>query len=234
MFRKLSLIFVGFFCTGLFAAHAASMPITQQSSPSSQEEINRDRFSFSIANPNTIEPKKFLFELRPGQSGEDSVYLKNSSDVPLKFELYGADGTKTAQGSFALETKDQQKDDVGKWINFNEKEVNLNPGEAKKVKFRIEIPNDAKEGTYKGGVAAEKTKKDAGNPNVTIAVRIGIGVDVSVTAKPQPVPKQYEEVTENPFFQGYFWASLGLFIVSAGALAWSYVQEKKPKKHRHK
>jgi hypothetical protein len=238
MFKKLCLLFVGFFCSGLFIAQAAEPTIVngnQQTFSTQQnveQQINEDRFNFVIANPNTIDPKKFIFELKPGETSSDEVYVKNASDVPLKFSLYGADGTKTAQGSFALRTKNEPLKDVGKWITFDEKEITLQPGEYKKVKFHLEVPSGTPEGTYSGGVAAEKSKPETGNPNVTIAVRIGLRVDVKVTSNPHPASKKYADVVGNPFYQVYFWASLGLFLVSAGALGWSYYSDKKSPKRR--
>lgn len=220
MLKKLSFLLVGFFCSGLLVAHAA--------------QPNEDRFNFFIANPNTVEPKKFMFELKPGETGSDYAIVKNVSDVPLKFSLYGSDGTRTAQGSFALETKSEESQEVGKWITFDDKELTLNPGEYRKVKFHVQVPADAAEGTYSGGVSAEKTRPDAQNPNVTIAVRISLRVDVKVTVAPHPVAKKYADLGENPFYQVYFWASLGLFVVSAGALGWSFYSDRKTAHHKRK
>ncbi len=219
MLKKLSFLLVGFFCSGLFVAQA---------------QANEDRFNFIIANPNTTEPKKFMFELKPGETGSDYAIVKNISDIPLKFSLYGSDGTQTAQGSFALKTKGEKALEVGKWITFDDKELTLNPGEYKKVKFHVTVPGDATEGTYSGGVSAEKTRPDAGNPNVTIAVRIALRVDVKVTATPHAAAKKYADLAENPFYQVYFWASLGLFVVSAGALGWSFYSDRKTSTHKRK
>jgi len=228
-------------------AHAESFtmtPLTQATTVESQQmgqtlgkplqfggtqQLNNDNFNFVIANPNTVDPKKFLFEINPGQSARDSVLVKNNCDVPLKFNLYGADETRSAQGSFALKTKSEPAMTVGKWINFDEKEFTLAPGETKRAYFSVNIPAGTPEATYSGGVAAEKTSADTKNPNVIIAVRIGIRVDVKVTSNPQPIQKKYTEVTSNPLFQAYFLASLALFIGSAILLGWTYL---KGKKHR--
>lgn len=236
MLKKLCFIAVGFFCSGLFAAQAAT---TQQVLPTPQDaatqqvqptlaRTNEDSFNFVIANPNTIDPKRFIFELKPGGKTDDYVYVKNASDVPLKFNLYGSDGTQSNKGSFALKTKTEPKGNVGKWITFDEPELTLLPGETQKIKFTIAIPSDAKEGSYSGGISAEKSRPDAGNPNIIIAVRIALRVDVKVTSTPQPIEKKYADIGGNPFFQAYFWASLGLFVVSAGALGWSYYSNRKP------
>lgn len=226
-------------------AHAESFTLTQplsrttnsqQSASGSQQtgktlgntqQINNDNFNFVIANPNTIDPKKFIFEVKPGQTARDSVLVKNSSGVPLKFNLYGADETRSAQGSFAIKTKNEEAKTIGKWITFDEKEFTLAAGETKKVNFTLSVAEGTPEGTYSGGLAAEKTSADTKNPNVIIAVRIGLRVDVKVTSNPQPVPKKYSGIAENPLFQVYFLASAALFIGSAVLLGWTYLKNKK-------
>jgi hypothetical protein len=233
MLKRLSLFLVGLFCWGVMMGAAAQTP--PQMLPlriGTQQVLNRDSFNFVFANPYTIDPKRFIFELKPGEKAEDYALVKNASDIPLKFSLYGADGTKTAQVSFALKTKAQEGSEVGKWITFDQQEMVLQPGEGQRIKFSVEIPSGTAYGTYSGGVAAEKTRPDIQNTNIIIAVRIGLRVDVKVTSDPKPVPKQFAEpTTVKPFFQGYFWASLILFLLSAGALAWSYFSEKKPQHH---
>lgn len=238
MFKKFSFLFVGLICSVLCLGQANAQ--TQQSnsdtqlSVSSQQQIpNNDAFNFVIANPNTVDPKKFIFEIKPGEQNSDYVYVKNASSVPLHFSLYGVDGTQTAQGSFALKTKNETKQQVGKWITFDNPEIDLQPGEIQKEKFTIAIPSDTPEGNYSGGVAAEKVKPDSVNPSVLIAVRIGLRVDVKVTANPQPVTKQNADVTDNSWFQSYFWISLIAFIISVALLGWSYLGNKKTKKGRH-
>jgi len=205
---------------------------TQQTQQATQP--NTDKFVFVIANPNTNEPKKFIFELKPGQQARDSVIVKNEADVPLTFSLYGADGTKTKQGTFALCTKNEQPKDIGKWITFDQKEITLNPGEQRLINFIISIPSDTPLGDYSGGVAAEKSQADTNNPSLIIAVRIGLRVDVKVTDNPQPITKKYSVISNNPFFQVYFWASLLLFVASAGVLVWAYIKEKRQKKKHWK
>lgn len=238
MHKKLCLLLAGFFCSGLFIAQAATTQQTQASAGAGQTQmqspVNQDKFNFVIANPNNIDPKRFIFELKPGTQNSDFVYVKNAADVPLKFSLYGTDGTKTATGTFALKTKNETQENVGKWTTFDEPEFTLQPGEIRKEKFTIAIPTNAPEGSYSGGLAAEKSKADLNNPNVIIAVRIGIRVDVKVTANPQTITKKYPDVGGNPFFQAYFWASLGLFVLSAGALGWSYYKEKPKHAGKHK
>ena len=233
MFKKVSFLAVGLICSVFWFAQAKAQTQTHQvfaaqtqnslesSAPTAM--TNDDSFNFVIANPNTVDPKKFLFELKPGDKTSDYVYIKNNASIPLHFNLYGVDGTKTTQGSFALKTKNETQTNLGKWITFDNAEVDVQPGETKKEKFTVNIPPETPQETYSGGVAAEKVKADNNNPNILIAVRIGLRVDVKVTKNPQPIAKKYNDITDNSWFQGYFWLSVVAFVISAGLLGWSYL-----------
>lgn len=200
--------------------------------PGKVDKPNEDQFSFTIANPNQTDPQKFRFELKPGESAQDYGYVKNLSDIDLSINLYGADETTTNEGGFSLKTKDQGQNQVGSWITFEEKNFTLKPQEIKKVKFTINVPPNIALGEYHGGVAAEKTKPDSHNPNITIAVRIGLRVDVKVTPAPQPIPKQYAE-KENPVAaQWLLWISLTLFLGSGSLMIWERHKSKPTHRRR--
>lgn len=193
---------------------------------------NEDQFSFTIANPNRTDPQKFLFELKPGESAQEYGYIKNLSAIDLAINLYGADETTTNEGSFSLKSKDQPQNQVGTWITFEEKNVVLKPQEVKRVKFTLSVPKNTPLGEYHGGVAAEKTKPDSQNPNITIAVRIGLRVDVKVTDTPQPIAKQYGETEKTTGAQWLFWISLVLFLGSGSLMIWQWYGSKSTHKRR--
>ncbi len=208
---------------------------------------NHDSFSVAIANPNTINPRSFIFELRPGEKSEDFLIIQNNADVNLSFELYAADSTKSQEGSFAVKTKQQASENIGQWIHFEKPHLTLEPGKAEMLKFLVDIPSSAAPGKYKGGIATEKQKQAADNAAVTIATRIIEPVEIRVTESPNPVPKKLKITPElkpgaahwfsdwfsNWIFswpsgwpQWYFWGSLTLFIISLGLLLWSHFHGK--------
>lgn len=190
-----------------------------------------DGFTIIPAYPNTINPRKFIFELKPGEKTEDYVSIKNLSDQNAHFLLYGADSTLSNQGTLAYKTRQNGGEGEGKWVSFQPSGIDLGPQETKLVKFTIETPKDTNFGDYKFGIAMEKSRPDANNPNITIATRVILHGEVKITNEPKTVPKLSAPAVTKPQISGwqsyYFWISLGLFMISLTILAWTIFRQKK-------
>lgn len=192
--------------------------------PNDIANIRSEGFTIVPANPNTINSRKFIFEIRPGESSNDFVSVQNLSNQPVKFLLYGADPTFSAQGTPAYKTRQSGGNGEGSWIKFDNQEFTLQPNEQRIERFTITVPKEAELGEHRAGITIEKSKADVNNPNITIATRVILHADIKVTLDPQPVPKMDGSfsasiVAEKPSWQTYyFWISLALFLISLTAL----------------
>jgi len=213
-------------------------PTEEQPLEVTAQPFNNEGFTITPANPNTINPRKFLFELKPGDQADDFVEIRNLSGSEQTFLLYGADPTFSAQGTPAYKTRQAGGSAEGAWVKFEEPEVVLGPDETKIAKFTVTVPHEAAEGEYRAGIAMEKSKQDVENPGITIATRIILHAGIKVTNTPNAVPKQdgtytngtnTEEHTKQDWKAVYFWISLILFIASFIALIWVTLQERKQK-----
>jgi hypothetical protein len=209
------------------------MAATQQTAAISP--VTSEGFTMVPAYPNSVNPRKVLFEIKPGGTGYDYVYIKNFSSEPAHFSLYGADPTVSNTGSLAYKTREKGMEQAGEWLKFDDPELDLGPMETKMVGFQVNVPEDTALDTYKVGLAMEKSKKDVNNPSVTIATRYISHAEVKVTNDPQPIPRQGQVPPPKKavFETYYFWVSLVLFIMSFGLLAWVTLHEKKSAK-QHK
>lgn len=204
--------------------------------PNDINNIRSEGFTIVPANPNTINPRKFIFEIRPGETSDDYVTIENLSNQEEKFLLYGADPTFSAQGTPAYKTRQSDSGAEGSWIKFDNPQITLKGREKRIEHFTISVPPDTELGDYRAGITIEKSKADINNPNITIATRVILHSEIKVTLDPQPVPKHdgtfASSITpEEPSWQiVYFWISLGLFIVSFLALIIVSYQERKKKK----
>ena len=133
------------------------------------------------ANPDT---RQFTLEIREGGTAQASVIVENISDDSLTLQMYGADGTQSNQGTFALTTLSTEQKHIGKWVNFSQPEILLESRERKEVGFVVKVPEKTTPGVYSGGIAAEsgasrKTGETQGN-TISISSRIVVKLFVSV------------------------------------------------------
>ena len=225
------------------SVEASSMEVatgTQQTlqTVGTQEVKKNEGFTLVPLYPNTINPRKFLFEIKPGEQSTEEAYVKNFSDEPVTVLLYGADPTVSNTGTLAYKTRQNPNDGPGSWVKFDEPQVDLGPQEGKKVRFTVTVPKDTTLGDYKAGIAIEKTKKDINNASITIATRVITHAEIKVTNDPKSIPRGEPAIKETApaWKQYYFWGSLLLFLSSVGLLIWVTLKDRKssPKKDAHK
>jgi len=203
-------------------------------------------FTIVSANPNTINPRRFIFEVKPGQTIEDYVQIQNMSNKEESFLLYGADPTFSAQGTPAYKTRQAGGNGEGRWILFDETEVKMAPNEKRIVRFSLQIPQTAAKGDYRAGITMEKAARPSANqPGISIATRIILHAEIKVTDNPRAIPRADGTHSlgstdiipdqKNDWRTIYVWISLVLFIFSFIALLWvtlieSYTNKKRKKK----
>ena len=174
-----------------FSGAATTGTATTPASPQTTTAGERTKYSMQIAYPNIIDPKRFIFEIRPGESAEDFIILNNTSDQPAEFILYGADSTIDAEGNISYKTLDTPQNMVGKWITFDRDRVTVGPDNKQQIKFKVTVPSGIPLSEYEGGVTAELAATTI-NPatNEKIITRYMMKVSVNVTDNPQPVVKK--------------------------------------------
>lgn len=240
MIKKLNLLILVIFTVALNnICYAQTAAVTQQTQKTQQTQApikaKEEGFTITPANPNTTSPRKFLFEIKPGDTATDYAYIQNLADEKATFLLYGSDSTLSKQGSLAYKTRADNGAGAGKWIVFDQPKIELGPQEAKIVKFTVNIPKDTKLDNYKAGITMEKTKQDINNPNITIATRVIIHGEIKVTNEPKVISKEKPvNFFSKPAWQNwYFWISLTLFIISLTLLIWTTINEHAKKKSKH-
>ncbi len=129
--------------------------------------------------------RQFNIEAEPGSRQSASVIIKNIGNKAVSLNLYGADATQSAQGTFALTTNTAEQRHIGTWITFEEPEVTVPAGEEITVPFILEIPDSATPGSYAGGIAVENMNGISGKtteetPSVSISSRFIVRMYVSI------------------------------------------------------
>ena len=97
----------------------------------------------------------FVLEGAPGATLTDKVRIRNYTNRPLTFSLYGADGYNTEQGGFfALRTLERPQIDVGAWIKMPVQQVKVARRTQVDVPITVQIPPNATPGDHVGGIVA--------------------------------------------------------------------------------
>jgi len=141
---------------------------------------------FSVT-PSDPTQRLFNLEVKPGEKKDASVEIENVSDSPITVSVYGADGTQSNQGTFALTTKSSEQRHIGLWTKVAEDTVTIEARQRKEVGFTVSVPADATPGTYSGGIAVEEgnSGKNAlapanGGNAISISARIVVKLFVTV------------------------------------------------------
>ncbi|MFD1827371.1 WxL protein peptidoglycan domain-containing protein [Mumia zhuanghuii] len=97
----------------------------------------------------------FVLEGAPGTTLTDKVRIRNYTNRPLTFTLYGADGYNTEQGGFfALRTLERPQVDVGAWTKLPVQQVKVARRTQVDVPITVQIPENATPGDHVGGIVA--------------------------------------------------------------------------------
>jgi len=144
---------------------------------------------FSMIPSGSDTRRQFNFELKTGETKQDSIVIENNNEQPLTLLLYGADATHSNQGSFALVNRTAIQRTIGNWVKFKDSTITLQGGEKKEIPFTITVPDQTTPGNYAGGIAAETTtvqngSEDQKNSNtgagVVIASRLVVKLFIAI------------------------------------------------------
>jgi len=117
---------------------------------------------------------RFTFDLQPGESGQDQIYVMNMGTQPILLTLYSADARSLVDGTFDVDTLDQTPKDVGSWVKFangtTSTTVALQNQQSMVVPFTVSIPANAQPGDHVGGIAVQSGGLGAGQ--IKVAQRI--------------------------------------------------------------
>lgn len=179
-------------------------------------------------HPQTESKYKFYYELTPGGSISDNLWLVNLVEDENNIQLYAVHGGFNDNGDigYAIIKEDGTKE-LSKWTLLEYDNKPLKPKEQKLIPFTITIPDETPFGTYYGGFALERfIPAERGNLNSSFRKIFPIEVKVTDT------PAEFRERTANVFeFPVYFWPALALFIISTAYYLISKYRTGNPKKN---
>ncbi len=202
----------------------------QTSEVSGTDKKNTSSYTFKPLHPNTINPRTFLYEMKPNSEAEDEIMVINQSDIDMHLEVYAADeGPLSDKGLPTVSNKSVDQKNIGLWMTPEISWVDLKPGEQKAVKWKIKVPEDAEKKLYIGGIAVVNYDLPGNKDNnIKASTRVILPVNLTVTDTPKEIPHygQTNIFQQNP----YLLPTLGIFTVCMGYFTWGTLKERKNKK----
>lgn len=121
--------------------------------------------NFYISFPNNIgaDVLKYTYD---GKAITDEILIQNNDDSALNVSLYATDSLRTTDGNTGFKTQNQKQKNIGKWIQFLDKEININGKQNAKIEFTIDPSLDIQQpGTYIGGIAIQSKNNAINDPS---------------------------------------------------------------------
>jgi hypothetical protein len=113
--------------------------------------------SYGMALNDSPDPSKFEFTYDWKTPLGGSITLTNyEKNDPVRIFMAGVDGLINDTGEFYYKTLDQDQTKIGKWMEFEEADVTLQPGEEKVIRFRFNIPDKVMPGYYVGAISSQE------------------------------------------------------------------------------
>jgi hypothetical protein len=168
-FTSLGLLLIGLFLLGqnyiiTKAQSAGGLSIA----PNTQSDVNQ------------LATKAWFIEtIEAGKSVQREAKIKNNSLEKKEVNLVAKDAIQTLDGGFSYKENLELDNEVGSWIKTESRNLILEAGETKIVKFEIFVPAETKPGEYAGVIAVDLKPIDAGN-GISVENRVGARIYITV------------------------------------------------------
>ena len=123
------------------------------------------------ADPTQPSERPYLsYNVVPGQIIHDAVTLFNYSNVPLTFQLFGADAFNNASGAFDVPPSDQKPTQVGTWVKLDQNTLALPAKSQATVPLTLTIPRKVTPGDHAGAIIASSAALGTGPDGRTVNI----------------------------------------------------------------
>ncbi len=115
------------------------------------------QFGVRPTNQNSANTAKgyFTFSAAPGASIQESITLSNPGTAPIKLMVAPVDAITSQRSGPGYLGLDDQRKEVGTWIQFETNELTVSPQKQVDVKFTVKVPANVKNGQHLGGIVVQ-------------------------------------------------------------------------------
>lgn len=162
----------------------------------------------------------FIYDIDPEttKTVEDTLLVLNTSQDVLTIKIDAVDAILTESGGFGLLDVTSDNKSLGSWIELEEHQVTVAPGERRVVNFKINIPENAEVGDHIGGFVAQKVAAapdvtyKSGGATVNVITRVGARIYLTIKGDIQrgfDVRKHYFKGKGNKIVFGFITGNTG-------------------------
>jgi uncharacterized membrane protein len=169
-------------------------------------------FSLEPTYPDEVGSNSFHVELKPNESTDEYLTIINQSNTQTNtIQLNAVDSDKNSKGEVFFHESNDKNNVLSHWVNFENSEVKLMPGESKTIKFKISAPSDAQEKDYLVGISGTLRTSSTNNSFVKTNYRIIVKALIKITNNPQ---KTVKVPTASNWKLNYFYFSAGTALIA--------------------
>ena len=140
---------------------------------------------FNVSRDDPKNPDSaFHFDLKPGETTEERIIIRNTSTTVQRLRIYSADATPATNGGIALKERLEEMTGLAKWISVDTEEIiQLEPGETRTVWFKLTVPKSSDSKENIAGIVVELAKAIKDNPNKQFSVNVLPRVAILITQR---------------------------------------------------
>ena len=134
----------------------------------------------------------FDLTMAPGETRDLRVEVANFGGQPIRARTYAANAYSIVNGGFGAALFGAEPTGTVRWLDYPTQELNLKPGDAIAVDFRVRVPDATQPGQYITSRVAENAEPNQGSSgSITFnqVNRIAIAVAIDIPGPRQPVLK---------------------------------------------
>jgi len=153
-----------------------------------------------------------IYEAKPGDRIKDSLKIQNTNSQDVITTLKGRDFTVTDSGQYTIIADSLENSSVGNWIKIPSDKVSVPSNKFTQIPFQIDIPKEAKDGEYSGGISMTEQKNPGESLDVTVrkGVRayVAIGNNFNLSGKVEnlkilgPKDNNYNDIRKSKLYFG--------------------------------
>ena len=121
---------------------------------------------------NPVTKSYFVLSSKAGTTQQNGIRITNTGSATGTVTLYAVDATTGQNSGLVYNPQNAPRNDVGAWIQLEQQQLTLTPGQSQIVPFQVNTPRDAWSGQHIGGIVASSIVQASTQQHNTFHVNV--------------------------------------------------------------